>query len=735
MFKKEKTMNIIPKPQTLLLKNTFSSIGANFSLNNNFEDNRNTFIENFLRSEIDKFGLKQTDSDFSIIIDKNDLESESYTLEIHDDKCHINATDYNGIFYAILTFLQILESSDIENGKITINNLEINDQPRFTYRGMHLDVSRHFFHKSFIKRYIDLLAMHKFNTFHWHLTDDNGWRLEIKQYPKLTEIGAWRVDHEDEPWRTRRPAQPGEKSTYGGFYTQEDVKEIIDYAHKRGIEIIPEIEMPGHTLEVLAAYPELACFPQEFHVATGSYWPNKDILCAGKDEVFVFFENVLDEVIELFPSKYIHIGGDEAEKSNWKICPNCQKRIKDENLKDEFELQSWFIRRIEKYLISKDKILIGWDEILEGGLAPQAVVMSWRGVDGGIEAAKKGHDVIMTPGTHCYFDHYQSDPTSEPEAIGGYTPVKHVYTFDPIPPELTEEEAKHVLGGQGNVWTEWIETDEHCEYMILPRMSALAETVWTNKELLNWDDFRIRLNKHMKKLSEAGYNVCKGSSRVMFVSDFNNNYNSFLLDTELSNPEIRYCIDAEVTENSNLYKNDVIQIDEEVQIHAAIYMDGTKFGNDSILNLIPNKSSDHDFDMLTEPSDRYPGFGNTIFKSAFRAKKNIKSKFWLGFQSDVNFALTPNYNFTKMQFVFLHSPHSIVYLPDKIEINNLTDNTSEIFEMDRIKSETEIRIPEIEMQFQKDKEYKIELKFRGKIDNGTENGILSWIFLNQILCK
>jgi len=364
---------------------------------------------------------------------------------------------------------------------------------RFAWRGMHLDVSRHFFPKEFIKTYIDLIAMHKMNVFHWHLTDDNGWRIEIKKYPKLTSVSAWRVDREDQTWREVTPPKPGEKATYGGFYTQEDIREIVKYASERQVMILPEIEMPGHTSEVFAAYPSLSCSGKKMYVRPGSYWPNEDIFCAGNDSVFVFLEDVLDEVMELFPGPYIHIGGDEADKTNWKKCPKCRQRMKDEHLNNEDELQSWFIKRMENYLVAHGKKLIGWDEILEGGLAPEATVMSWRGIAGGVASARQGHDAVMSPGTHCYFDHYQADPEFEPEAIGGFTTLKKVYSYEPVPEELTPDEARHILGAQGNVWTEFIPAPEHAEYMAVPRMTALAEVVWSPDSKRNWEDFRERL--------------------------------------------------------------------------------------------------------------------------------------------------------------------------------------------------------------------------------------------------
>jgi len=431
--------------------------------------------------------------------------AEGYTLKVTPELVRIVGETGAGLFYGVQTLLQLMPAEICQTASpatfksMEITCAEISDHPRYPYRGMHLDVSRHFFPKEFVKKYIDLIAMYKMNRFHWHLTDDNGWRIEIKKYPKLMETAAWHVDHENLPWNERPPQQPGEKATYGGYYTQDDIREIVQYAADRYVTIVPEIEMPAHSAEVLAAYPQFSCKGGPFTVPTGSYWPNLDILCAGNDSVFTFMEDVLTEVMALFPSQYIHIGGDEADKTNWKTCPKCQARIKAEGLKDETELQSYFIKRIEKFIVSKNHKIIGWDEILDGGIAPEATVMSWRGVEGGITAARLGHDAIMTPGSHCYFDHYQANPATEPKAIGGFTTLKKVYSYEPTPAELTREQAKHILGAQGNVWTEFIQTPSHVEYMAVPRMIALSEVVWSVKSSRNWNDF-----KHRMKTSSNG---------------------------------------------------------------------------------------------------------------------------------------------------------------------------------------------------------------------------------------
>ncbi len=439
---------------------------------------------------------------------------EGYVLKSTSKNVTITASAKAGLFYGVQTLRQLfpveMESLlPIPDIAWAIPLVEIKDQPRFAWRGMMLDCVRHFFPVSHIKNVLDQLAAHKMNHFHWHLVDSQGWRIEIKKHPELTDISAWRVDHEDMPWNSRPPQKPGEEATYGGFYTQDEIRDVISYAAALNIEVVPEIEMPAHVSCVFAAYPELSCSGKKMTVPSGGVWPETNIYCAGNDQVFSFLEDVLTEVGELFPSNYIHVGGDEATKTNWKNCSKCQARIKTEGLKDENELQSYFIKRIEKFLDSKGKDLLGWDEILEGGLAPNAAVMSWRGFEGGIEAATSGHDVVMSPTKYCYFDYYQAPKESEPVAIGGFLPLSKVYEFDPIPDSLSASDEKHILGGQANIWTEYIPTPEHCFYMMFPRLDAMAENVWTLPENKNYDNFLTRLDRQFERYGFAGTNYCK----------------------------------------------------------------------------------------------------------------------------------------------------------------------------------------------------------------------------------
>jgi hexosaminidase len=439
------------------------------------------------------------------------LGEEGYQLSVTKTNVVLRAPSPTGLFYGVQTIRQLLPPQIESCKKVlgvdwTIPCVQIKDKPRFGWRGSLLDCSRHFMSTDFVKRYIDLLAYHKMNRFHWHLTDDPGWRIEIKKYPKLTEISAWRNSG---PGYLRMPEdQPKTDEVYGGYYTQEDIKDIIAYAKSRCVTIVPEIEMPGHSSSALAAYPEVSCTGGPFKVRN-TMGIMEDVYCPGNEETFEFIDGVLSEVVELFPSQYIHIGGDECPKARWKVCPKCQARIKAEGLKDENELQSYFVKRIEKILISKGRRLIGWDEILEGGLAPQATVQSWRGMEGAVAAATSGHDTIVSPTTHCYFDY----PYSKKEAKAfpdwmGVLPTEKVYSFEPLPENLTPEQQRHILGGEGNVWTEFAPQEE-IDSRAYPRLTALAEVLWSPKEARNWKDFSNRLKTHYKRLDTLGVDYHK----------------------------------------------------------------------------------------------------------------------------------------------------------------------------------------------------------------------------------
>ena len=482
------------------------------------------------------------------------LGEEGYHLVVNPRNIQIRARSPQGVFYAIQSLLQLMDpvvysAEGTGDTNLVIPCAEIIDYPRFPWRGFMLDVSRHFLDKEYMYQVIDYLALHKLNTLHWHLVDDQGWRIEIKQYPKLTEVGAWRTDREHLHWNARGGAlSPDEEAgkLYGGFYTQDEIRDIVQYAADRFVTIVPEIEMPAHVMAAISSYPYLSCNGLPIAVPSGGVWPITDILCAGKESTFQFLEIVLTEVMDLFPSQYIHIGGDEATKTNWTTCPDCQKRIQSEGLQSVEELQSYFIQRIEKFLHEHGRNLIGWDEILEGGLAPNAAVMSWRGIQGGIEAANAGHPVVMSPTSFCYFDYYQGDPELEPLAIGGFLPLEKVYSFEPVPEEITGEKTALILGAQANLWTEYISNPKEANYMTFPRLCALAEVVWSPKEKRDLDGFMERLPSHLERLTQMGVNFSKSFTTVRVLTGKMDNNSGFevVLDCFFKPAVIRYTLDG-----------------------------------------------------------------------------------------------------------------------------------------------------------------------------------------------
>lgn len=470
---------------------------------------------NLIKGNIEKHGLLCTTKKLETISDSdqmdifvqldsnNNIPPEGYQLIISKSGCKLTASTLPGIFYGAQSLYQLILQSP--KHKLIIPTLTITDSPRFTWRGMHLDVSRHFMPKEFIKEYIDYLAFLKMNVFHWHLVDDQGWRVEIKRYPKLTEIGAWR----DSTWMGHNDDGTGkyDRKRYGGYYTQEDIRNIVNYAAERFITVVPEIEIPGHSQSAIASYPELGCTDDTIGVLPK--WGISPYIYNIDESTFDFLFGVLDEIIELFPSSYIHIGGDEALKDQWKSSKKIQQQMRCLDIKDETALQSYFTGRIEKYLRSKGRNIIGWDEILEGGLPEEAAVMSWRGTEGGIAAAKSGHKVVMTPTEYCYLDYYQSENTTEPLAIGGYLPVEKVYSFNPVPAELNEEESKLIIGVQGNVWTEYMDSPEKVQYMIFPRIFAMAEMQWTPQDKRDYSDFAVRMRALEVFMKENKINYAK----------------------------------------------------------------------------------------------------------------------------------------------------------------------------------------------------------------------------------
>lgn len=589
---------------------------------------------------------------------------ESYTLSVTPQRIEIRATSGAGLFYGMQTLLQLMQPAG--TGSYSVPSVEIEDTPRFAYRGLMLDVSRHFSTKEFIKKQIDALAYYKINRLHLHLTDAAGWRLEIKKYPLLTDFAAWRTDPTWKKWWNggRKYLRYDEPGASGGYYTQDDIREILEYARQHYITVIPEIEMPSHSEEVLAVYPQLSC--------SGEPYKNSDF-CVGNEETFTFLENVLTEVMELFPSEYIHVGGDEAGKSAWKTCPKCQKRMKDEHLANVDELQSYLIHRIEKFLNNHGRRLLGWDEILQGGIAPNATVMSWRGEEGGIAAVTSGHHAIMTPGAYCYLDSYQDAPYSQPEAIGGYLPLKKVYAYDPVPASLTAEQAKLVYGVQGNLWVEYIPTPEHVEYMIYPRMLALAEVAWSAPERKSWPDFHTRALSAVADLQKKGYHPFDLSKEIGSRP-------------ESLQPVSHLALGKKVTYNSSY-------------------------------------------------SPHYPAQGNTALTDGIRGDWTYGDGSWQGFISDNRLDVTidmeketPIHSITA---AFMQVVGAEVFLPETVIISisddgiNFTELQKQHFEVSK---ETPIRFTDISWQGEAKGRY-----VRYQAQAGSEFG--GWIFTDEIIVK
>ena len=665
-----KAQSVIPVPLKMEQGTGCFLLSENTKLYINLQGLEAQLLENCLQAlpvHLKKGKKKDTQNILSLLITEKNHQlpsPESYTLSVTPQQILIRATSGAGLFYGMQTLLQLAQPSGA--GSYSIASVEIEDTPRFAYRGLMLDVSRHFSTKEFIKKQIDALAYYKINRLHLHLTDAAGWRLEIKKYPLLTEFAAWRTDPTWKQWWNggRKYVRFDAPGAYGGYYTQDDIREILEYARQHYITVIPEIEMPSHSEEVLAAYPQLSC--------SGEPYKNSDF-CVGNEETFTFLENVLTEVMELFPSEYIHIGGDDAGKSAWKTCPKCQKRMKDEHLANVDELQSYLIHRIEKFLNNHGRHLLGWDEILQGGIAPNATVMSWRGEEGGIAAVTSGHRAIMTPGAYCYLDSYQDAPYSQPEAIGGYLPLKKVYSYNPVPASLTAEQAKLVYGVQGNLWVEYIPTPEHVEYMIYPRILALAETAWSAPERKSWPDFHVRALSAVADLQAKGYHP-------------------FDLKKEIgSRPESLQSVS-----------------------HLAL-------GKKVIYN--------------SPYSSHYPAQGNTALTDGIRGDWTYGDGSWQGFISDnrldVTIDMEKETSIHSVTAAFMQVVGAEVFLPETVVISISDDGThftelrNQHFEVSK---ETPIRFTDISWQGEAKGRY-----VRYQAQAGSEFG--GWIFTDEIIVK
>jgi len=662
---------------------------------------------------------------------QNNFKTDEYHLAVSGNHIFIEGKDA-GVFYGLISLLQ-LPVRDYDS-TLYIPCVSFEDYPRFSWRGMHLDVSRHFFPKEFIERYIDYLARYKFNTFHWHLTDDQGWRIEIKKYPLLTQIGAWRSGSMIGVYRD----QKFDSVRYGGYYTQDDVREIVAYARERHVTIVPEIEMPAHCLAALASYPQFSCTGGPFEV--GKAWGGYDDIFCPKEETFSFLKDVLSEVCDLFPGKYIHIGGDEVSKTRWKECAMCQQLIQQLDLKDEEGLQSYFINRIDSFLTSKGKQLVGWDEILEGGLSPSAVVMSWRGTDGGIAAAKQNHDVVMSPGTPCYFDHYQSSNLNEPLAIGGYNPVEAVYAYEPVPAALDSQQAKHILGAQGNVWTEYISTTSQVEYMVFPRMCALAEVDWTQPNEKSFDDFVRRLLVHFQYFDTQHINYSKALYDVKMNLSPSRSHDGILLSliAMQKNVSVHYSLDGTEATSSSWQFHDFILIKNSCQLHANAFMNGHSAGRELTANFQFNKATGKNIMLDPQPSEKYNHGGAFTLVDGLTGFLPWRGSDWLGFSgTNLNAVidLQKKTSFTSVTVDVLDAKESWIHIPKSISV--FVSNDGKNFRLLKTADTTFIQQSQraVKIDFKKTsaRYIKVVAENAGKIPDGFPGAEKdAWLFVDEI---
>jgi hexosaminidase len=707
-----------------------------------------------------------------------------YSLEVKPGSVNIEGDTYQGTFYGVQTLIQLLPID--RAATLAVPAATIEDQPRFAYRGLHLDAGRHFMPINFVKKYIDYIAMHKMNYFHWHLTEDQGWRIQIKKYPRLTEVGAWR----NGTIIGRYPGKGNDNIRYGGFYTQDEIRDVVEYAAKRYITIVPEIEMPGHSSAAIAAYPWLSCFPNEktripdnmiseaSKKATGklvqeTWGVFDDVFCAGNDSTFQFLQDVLDEVMPLFPGQYIHVGGDECPKSNWKRCPKCQQRIKENNLKDEHELQSYFIQRMEKYINSKGKTLIGWDEILEGGLAPNAIVMSWRGEKGGIEAAKQNHKVIMTPGNYVYLDHTQTK-NEDSVTIGGYTPLDVVYGYEPEPKELPVEKHSFILGAQGNVWTEYMHGPSKVQYMLFPRLAALSEVLWSPKEKRNYKDFEKRLPAIFKRYDRWGINYSKAYYDIKASIKAASGNKGVLWALETNRPTPIVVTDSSATMmikvmvpdwkkdregSKGIMKDSMIKtiacfgyntpvpVTRNKTLSATNILSHDQHGRNITGSLIIqkfyfNKATGKKVTLVTPPASNYPGNGGAfgLINGAY-SETGISSPEWLGWSGpdmEATIDLITPVKFSNVRLHTMEQNGGWIYLPASVEVLTSKDGkkftsagTTSSFEKDN--SGYASGYMKVGFQPVTARYIKVVAKSYGKIPEGKAGaGNAAWLFVDEV---
>ena len=746
----ENDLTIIPQPQSMVLGKGYFQFTQEtvFVITPALMPARLPFLEQFERASGFKFAIqKAAIPTNSVVIDTDkSLPKEGYTLAVTPQQINIKAADYNGALYALQTLRQLLpnevESSELVKRDWLVPAVTITDAPQYQWRGLMLDVSRHFFPKEYILKTLDRMAMLKLNTFHFHLVDNEGWRIEIKKYPKLTEVGAWRVDQEDKLWDERTPnpanafANPATApKKYGGFYTQEDIKEIVTYATARGITVIPEIEMPAHAMSAIAAYPELSCHKRPIGVPSGAVWPITDIYCAGQEETFDFIEEVLTEVLALFPSQYIHVGGDEATHTEWEHCPKCQLRMKEHQLKNVHQLQSYFIKRIDDFLTSKGRTLVGWDEIMDGGLAKNAVVMNWRGIEVGKKALAQGNPIVLT--SDCYIDNYQGLPDYEPQANGGYLPLKKLYNYNLEKEALADAsvEKSKVLGTQANLWAEHIGSTEHSEYMLFPRLLALAEISWTNDKLKDWDSFMRRTQHFMQRMDVMGIHYARSVYQVVPTVE-NKEGNIYLkLECEVPNADIRYALGDTPIEKGEKYT-------APIAIKATTTYKAAVFSANATNTITSGQITFHkaigkpvSYSPLYHKS--YQGQGESTLTNVIRGTKNFHDGQWLGWLGD-DVTLTLDFGETtevsEVRIGAMDAQSSGIYFPERLTVALSADgkNYREVAAQEEpctIKGKPSLKDFVLKFDPQSTRYLQIQLKNVKTPPKGGD----AWLFIDEIL--
>ena len=742
---------LIPQPKSVTLNSGSFKVDAQTQFviaNDSLEVITGILNDLFEKSAGFKLDVVMSGDENTIQLVKNaTLAEEVYKLDVTSQKVILEANSKLGFVYGLETIRQLLpaaieSSSKVLNLKLYIPNVHIDDAPQYPYRGSHLDVSRHFFGKEYIKKHLDRMAFLKLNTFHFHLVDDQGWRIEIKKYPKLTEVGAFRVDQENKHWNARTHNDPDAEATYGGFYSQEDIKEIVAYASEKGIRVIPEIEMPAHVMSAIAAYPWLSCKDEPIAVSSGGVWPITDIYCAGKEATFEFLEDVLTEVMELFPDKYIHAGGDEATKTNWETCPHCQRRMREEGLANTSELQSYFMKRMERFLSKHNKTLIGWDEILEGGLPEKATVMSWRGFEGGWEATAAGHDVIMTPVSHMYFDYYQGNPDNEPVAFNAFLPLEKVYEFRPAVDSMSVEQKKHVLGGQANLWAEYIATESHSEYMLFPRLFALSYVLWSPEEKLDWNGFSIRVRKMMQRFDVMGINYAKSAFAVQPESeiDLETGKITIALKSEFPDTQIRYALgDSELNADSEVYNNP-ISFDGTTSIKAAVFKDGKIMGAELNKYFDFHQAVAKPVTYKFDYNASYPSTGATALVDVLRGSKYFKDgrwQGWIGNPAVITIDFEEPKEVCEVTVGSLEEQGTGIYFPQhiKVEVSQDGENFEEVAQIERaFEPNPGAKIENFKMKFEARKNVQF-VRVTVQPLTETPKGGGAWLFLDEILVK